>query len=569
MSDTTTARPGPLNGRIDLADRMRVSGWAADPSRPGAAVELELVLDGAVLGRFMASRFRKDLADAGIGAGHHAFVIEIPGGLSAHAERVVEVRRAIDAAPLLGSPAVLPAEPPVGEAAQRELVDAVEAAAQGASPAALAALMEELMRALAARLPQPAPHHAALLERWGAAEAAPPTPGRRRALVIDESIPDLGRDAGSHALLSHMQSLRRHGFEVEFVPSYAMEAAPEAVARLEAAGFRAWVAPWVGSVEEVLRRGGAAYEVVYVHRVAVMLKYAALVRRWCPEARLLYCVADLHHLRAAREARLLGADEASAELERLRAAELAAIGAADAPITHSPVELERLAAALPGVRVHLVPWEVALPEPPPPAALRRGVAFVGSFGHMPNRDAAWQLLETVMPLVWAEDATIPFLLAGSGMPADIRAAAKAAPTKAGGGPVEVLGHIPALGPLWARTRVACAPLRFGAGIKGKVLDALAAGIPCIATSIAAEGMNLADGLATLVRDEPADIAREILRLHADDAAADALGAAGRDYIAAANAAAVIDAAMAPALGLAPAEGPGEVIEWIQFEAKPT
>jgi glycosyltransferase involved in cell wall biosynthesis len=537
-------RPGPLKGRIDHADRRRVSGWAADGARPGEAVELELRLDGAAVGRFRANRFRKDLADAGIGTGHHAFVVEIPGGLSAHAERVIELVRAGDGAALLGSPVVLPAEPPVGEAARRALEDAVAAAAQGASPAALEALMRELMRALAERLPEARPHQAALLARWGAKDAAAPEPGRRRALVIDESIPDVGRDAGSHALLSHMRALRRLGFEVEFVPSYAMEAAPEAAARLEAEGFRAWLAPWVGSVEEVLRLGGEAFEVVYVHRVAVMLKYAALVRRWCPGARLLYCVADLHHLRAAREAALMGADPEAEDIARLQEAELAAIQAADAPITHSPVELARLAEAMPGVAVHLVPWEVALPEPPVPAALRKGVAFVGSFGHMPNRDAAWQLLEEVMPLVWETDPTIPFLLAGSGMPADIRAAAAAAC-----GPVEVLGQIPALGPLWARARVACAPLRFGAGIKGKVLDALAAGIPCVCTPIAAEGMELPEALMALVGETPAEMAASILRLHADDAAADALGEAGRAHVAAAHAARVIDAAMAPALGL--------------------
>jgi glycosyltransferase involved in cell wall biosynthesis len=542
MSEAAT-RPGPLKGRIDVADRRRVSGWAADGARPGEAVELELRLDGVAVGRFRANRFRKDLAEAGIGTGHHAFAVEIPGGLSGHGERVIELVRAADGAALLGSPAVLAAEAPVGEAARRELEDAVAAATEGASPAALEALMRELMRALAARLPEPQPHQAALLARWGAKGAVPAT-GRRRALVIDESIPDLGRDAGSHALLSHMRALRRLGFEVEFVPSFAMEAAPEAASRLEAEGFRAWLAPWVGSVEEVLRLGGEGFEVVYVHRVAVMLKYAALVRRWCPGARLLYCVADLHHLRAAREAALMGADPEADDVARLREAELAAIAAADAPITHSPVELARLAEAMPGVAVHLVPWEVALPEPPVPASLRKGVAFVGSFGHMPNRDAAWQLLEAVMPLVWERDATIPFLLAGSGMPADIRAAAQRA-----AGPVEVLGQIPALGPLWARARVACAPLRFGAGIKGKVLDALAAGIPCVCTPIAAEGMELPAGLMALVGETPAEMAASILRLHADDAAADALGAAGRAHVASAHAARVIDAAMAPALGL--------------------
>lgn len=541
--------PPALAGHIDHADRHSLTGWAMDPARPGEAVELELVLDGVVVGSFLADRHRPDLAAAGMGDGRLAFQIQIPGGLSPHAARRLEVRRVADGAPVPGSPVVFARAPLAGAAARRALEDAVEAAAMGADVPALEALLAELVGALNARLPQPRPHHAAFLARWGAVPAAPPVSAQPRALVIDESIPDADRDAGSSAVLSHMHALRRLGHAVEFVPAYAMEAGADAVARLEAAGFVAWTAPWVGSVEEVLRRGGDGYAVVYVHRLAVMLKYGALIRRWCPGARLVYCVADLHHWRAEREAALVTGVAGNAEIAELREAELAAIRAADGPITHSTVEQARLAALLPGVRVHVVPWEVALPPPVGPAVVdgalrRRGVAFVGSFGHAPNRDAAWELLEAVMPLVWAQDPTIPFLLAGSGMPEALKDAAAQAK-----GRVEVLGQVPVLAELWARALVSAAPLRFGAGIKGKVLDSLAAGIPCLCTAIAAEGLGLPPALAGLVQDTAAGMAREIVRLHHDPGAVDRLGAAGRDYIAVQYQAAVVDAALAPALGL--------------------
>lgn len=547
MSDPSP--PPALTGHIDHADRHGLTGWAMDPARPGEAVELELLLDGAPVGRFPADRHRPDLEAAGLGDGCHAFQVQIPGGLSLHAERRLDVQRAADGVAVPGSPVVLARVAPVGEAAQRALEDAVDAAMLEADAPALEALLRELVRALAARLPQPQPHHAALLERWGAASAArpaqaPPAQDRRRALVIDESIPDPDRDAGSSAILSHMHALRRLGFDVEFVPAHALEAAPEAQARLAEAGFLAWTAPWAGSVEEVLRRGGDGYSVVYVHRLAVMLSYGALVRRWCPAARLVYCVADLHHLRAEREAGLLTGVSGNPAIEELREAELAAIRAADAPITHSPVEQARLAGLLPGVRVHVVPWQVTPPPPVGPASRRRGVAFVGSFGHAPNRDAAWEMLEAVMPLVWAQDATIPFLLAGSGMPQDLREAAGQAR-----GPVEVLGQVPVLAELWGRALLAAAPLRFGAGIKGKVLDSLAAGIPCLCSAIAAEGLGLPPALAGLVQDGAAGMAREIVRLHHEPDEVDRLGAAGREYIAAHYAASVVDAALAPALGL--------------------
>ena len=115
--------------------------------------------------------------------------------------------------------------------------------------------------------------------------------------------------------------------------------------------------------------------------------------------------------------------------------------------------------------------------------------------------------------------------------------------------MEVLGQIPVLGDLWARALISAAPLRFGAGIKGKVLDSLAAGIPCLCTVIAAEGLGLPAALAGLVQDSAAEMARAIVRLHHDPAEVDRLGAAGRAYIAAQYAAAAVDAALAPALGL--------------------
>ncbi len=65
-------------------------------------------------------------------------------------------------------------------------------------------------------------------------------------------------------------------------------------------GVTCWHAPWVASVEEVLRRLGEGLDVAYLHRYGVVQRYGALVRRWCPRARLLYCVADLHYLRESR-----------------------------------------------------------------------------------------------------------------------------------------------------------------------------------------------------------------------------------------------------------------------------
>jgi hypothetical protein len=206
-----------------------------------------------------------------------------------------------------------------------------------------------------------------------------------------------------------------------------------------------------------------------------------------------------------------------------------------------------LATAAPGAAVHLVPWEVRPQPVATPFAERHGVGFIGSYGHAPNRDAAHVLVEQVMPLVWAQDATIGCVLAGTDLPASLRQAALDAP-----GPVTVLGRIERPAELWNRVRLACAPLRYGAGLKGKVLDALAAGIPCLCSPMAAEGMDLPPSLAPLRADGPgtmvAAMAASILRLHDDAAACAALGAAGLAFIGAAFTPASVDLALSEAVG---------------------
>src|SRR5206468_504049 len=139
----------------------------------------------------------------------------------------------------------------------------------------------------------------------------------------------------------------------------------------------------------------------------------------------------------------------------------------DIVITHSAYEaglLERLA---PEVRVHIVPWAVTPHPVVAPWSERYGVVFVGNFGHAPNRDAMHWLVHDLMPLVWAQEPALSCLVVGADLP--LRLAATVTDPR-----VQLLGHVPDLSSVYGRARLAVAPLRFGAGIKGKVLEAFAA-----------------------------------------------------------------------------------------------
>jgi hypothetical protein len=343
---------------------------------------------------------------------------------------------------------------------------------------------------------------AARAERSG--ERLPDT-GPPLALVVDEAAPDAARDAGSVALLSHMAALCRLGYS----PVFSTMA--------EAAG--------------TVTRTAGRIRLAYLHRLRPMALLARCLRAANPGVRVIYSVADLAHLRAEREAAVLGGTAPPG----LRAAELAAARAADAVVTHSAVEAALLERALPGARVHAVPWALS-PRPVEVALARRaGIAFLGSYGHPPNLDAARVLLDEVMPLVWRA-APIPLLLAGSGMPASL--------LRRAGGLVEVVRDLPDTVALWRRVRVSAAPLRFGAGIKGKVLDSLAAGIPCVCSPVAAEGLDLPEALHAA--NFPA-MAASLLRLHADAISNYDAATAGLAMVAARHSEAAVDQALARAL----------------------
>jgi glycosyltransferase involved in cell wall biosynthesis len=565
---------GPLAGSLDRADAAGIAGWAVDTANPERRVQLQLRLDGEAAGLLVAHKFRDDLRDAGFGDGRHAFELHIPNGLSPYRAHEISVCRAEDGAELPGSPILVPAQADPADMPVAEMIGgAIEAAIATASDAEidllirhLADRVHQLQTARKQAIPAPmVPLEAAWQRRWTEAPMVPPAPDPRpRALFLDEAVPDPNRDAGSSAVLSHMRALQRAGYRVEFAAAHSMELSGPGVAALQAMDIVVWHAPWVSSIEEVLRRLGDGLAVAYLHRFALMQRYGALVRRWCPRARLLYCVADLHYLRMARRIAVEAGAEASPdpdvalppEAEGLRTAELLACLAADAVITHSAFELALLRRDVPEADSHLVPWEVPVRARTVRFADRHGVLFVGSFGHAPNLDAAFYLIAKIMPLVWARAPEIDCIIAGSDMPASLREAAAAAGRAHRAGCVVAMGAVPDIVPLQDQVRLSVAPLRYGAGLKGKVLDSMAAGLPCVCTPMAAEGMELPAPLQPLVARGAQALADLIATVHSDPILNRMLSDAAAAWVGHHFSAARIDTAMMAALPLHPARRGG-------------
>jgi len=205
---------------------------------------------------------------------------------------------------------------------------------------------------------------------------------------------------------------------------------------------------------------------------------------------------------------------------RTRERELAVIAAADATLVVSAAERDLLAADAPGARVELLSNLHRLAVEVTPWERRSGVVFVGGFHHPPNVDAMRWFLAEVWPQVRQRLPDLAFHCIGSDPPAAIAA-------WHGRDGVQVHGHVADIAPWMDGCRVAVAPLRFGAGVKGKINLGMAHGQAVVATPVAAEGMHLRDGEDVLLADDAADFAAAVVRAHADAELWARLSAGGR------------------------------------------
>jgi len=521
----------PWRGSLDTVTRQRIEGWAWDERTPDTPLALVILDNGAVIARVLANRYRRDLQEADIGAGRHAFAVHIPGGLSPLTRHVIQVIGEADGCEMPKSPKVIEAATAFDAALEQAISSALSALTTPAERAhALEFLAVESERLLQQNADDESGRearlvHRQLLLRWGKALPAGDTAKAvplRRALVIDDRVPAADQDAGAVAILSHMRALQDLGYEVSFVAAEELTPPPGASAAFETQGIRHCAAPYYASVEEVLRRQQDRFEVVYLHRVSNAHKYLALARQYARRARILYGVADLHHVRLARQAQLERRPELWIQSRRLHRAECEAAHWADVVITHSTTEAQWLRQSVKGANVHVVPWTVPLRAASTPWSTRHGLAFIGNFAFEPNVDAARFLANEIMPRVWGVDASIECLLVGSRMPVEV--------TRLASPKILVQGHVADLATIFERVRLTVAPLRYGAGVKGKVLNSLAAGVPCAMSPIAAEGLQLPVPLAATVAGSVDQFAALILSLHADEARAHVVAQSALSFI---------------------------------------
>lgn len=351
-----------------------------------------------------------------------------------------------------------------------------------------------------------------------------PRPGTAQILIVDSITPDIARDSASLRLVNLMRMLRAAGAHVVFLPADGHHAGA-ATQALQALGVEAWHAPHVAGVARWMREHGSRFSRVVLCRHYIAREFLPLVRTHAPQARVVFDSIDLHYVREQRGAEIAGDAALARAAARTRALELDVVARSDETLVVSATEADVLATDAPDARVTVLSNLHEIAGAGAAFAQRRDLVFVGGFRHPPNVDAMRWFLGDVFPRIRAVLPDVHFHCIGGDVP-EVIAAFRDAPG------VSIHGHVPDIEPYMDGCRIAVAPLRFGAGVKGKVNLSMAHGQPVVATSCAAEGMHLRDGEDVLLADDGAGFADAVVRLHGDEALWSRLSANGLANVAA-------------------------------------
>lgn len=328
----------------------------------------------------------------------------------------------------------------------------------------------------------------------------------KRMLVVDACVLTPDQDAGSLTVFNFIRIFQSLGYKVTFVAENLLYE-DRYTADMQRLGIECLYTPYLESIASHLEEHGSEYQTVFLCRPGVAGDNIDLVRRHCPQARVVFDTEDLHFVRERRRAAIENDPAVLERAEALRSRELDIAAKADCTVVVSPAEREILLAESPSLNVVQIHPPRDVFGPGHDFARRNGLIFIGGFQHTPNVDAALFFVDRILPLVEARLPGIQLYLVGSKPPRAIK--------ELESDNVFVTGYLPDLSEQASTRRVSVAPVRYGAGIKCKILTSLGHGLPVVATSLAVEGMGLVHRKDVLVADTPRAFAEAVVELYSD------------------------------------------------------
>lgn len=334
---------------------------------------------------------------------------------------------------------------------------------------------------------------------------------KKTILVIDYSIPRFDRDAGSRSSYQYLRLFVEMGLRVLFLPNDQIIRQPYAdimrqlgIEILAGKGIRCH--GW----KKWLRTNAETLDFVFLHRPNIARHYLEYAKEFT-SARIFYCGHDLRFWRDARRYAIEGDRFYREESRYWEKIETELCKKADVTYFFSDAEAAEIIKRSPSVQARTIPLFLEDGDIEPkglPFEARADLLFVGNFAHSPNIDAVQWFVREVLPKVRKSLPEIRLVIMGANPPEAISSLA--------------CGHILVTGTVseqhlhehYQRARVVVVPLRYGAGVKGKVIEAMRYGVPTVTTKVGAEGIPQ-DALTVADTAEQFAFAVSELYCHAD------------------------------------------------------
>ena len=333
--------------------------------------------------------------------------------------------------------------------------------------------------------------------------------GHKTVLVIDSYMPSYDKESGSRRLFELLKIFKRLGFHVIFAADNGFKAEPYTSVMQNLQIEVLYTQSGYGvSIEQQIQQRLPLIDLAWICRPELNQKYGSLIRQ-SQQIKIVYDTIDLHYLRLKREWELNSDRHTAADKWiQMQATELEMARSSDLTVTVTPVEQKILqdrginnVAVVPNIHV---PYRGHIPS----FAERSGILFIGSYNHTPNVDAVLWLCQEIMPLVWQIQPDLKVTLLGSNPTSEVEALA--------GDRIQVTGYIKDVTPYFLSHKLSVSPLRYGAGMKGKIGQSLEYALPVVSTAIGTEGINLIAERDVLEANTTQEFADGILRIYNSD-----------------------------------------------------
>lgn len=354
-----------------------------------------------------------------------------------------------------------------------------------------------------------------------------------RILAIDHYLPAFDRNSGNHRSYQFLKLIRRADHPLTFVAcngeyqkrykdelqSLGIETYATDLMNLDSNGYRPNAAPihW----DHLLKQGD--YSLAIISGYKNVSVYLPLIRKNSPATKIALDTVDVHFLREQRKASLYGSDHLHETATQVKEMELNMCREADALIAVTEEDAAVLRSALGEEKpVFVIPNIHPVEKSPARFQDRKGLLFVGNFVHPPNPDAMYYFCGQILPMILKELPDLYlYIVGGNSIPLlqSLRSER-----------VIITGYVPSTKPFLDHCRLSISPLRYGAGMKGKIGEALARGLPVISTSVGAEGFQFQNGTEALIADTPEDFARAVIQAYSSESLWNQLSTNGLNLI---------------------------------------